>query len=64
MKIKVSFELNMTDKDIKAWANEYGLDLAEVSSDATRHLGELVREHVAQIHHVQEFATIQNYQAR
>lgn len=64
MKIKVSFELNMTDKDMKDWANEYGLDLAEVASDATHHLGELVREHVAQIQHVREFTTIQNYQVR
>ncbi len=64
MKIKISFDLNMTEADMKAWANEYGLDPAEVASDATRHLGELVREHLVQLPHVQEFTTVQNYQVR
>jgi len=64
MKIKISFELEMNDDNLKGWANEYGLDASEVASDATHHLGELVREHVKAIHHVEEFASLKNYQVR
>lgn len=64
MKIKVSFELDMSDANLHAWANEYGLDMSEVASDATHHLGELVRETVKGMMHVEEFATLKNYQVK
>jgi hypothetical protein len=64
VKITISFELNMTDKDMHDWANEYGLSMEEVASDATGHLGELVRAHLAQLPHVKEFTTVQNYHVK
>lgn len=64
MNITISFNLKMSDADLHAWANEYGLDMSEVASDATEHLGSLVREHVAQIMQVREFAVIQEFQVR
>lgn len=64
MKIKISFELEMSDANLRAWANEYGLDMSEVASDATHHLGELVREHIKAMYHVEEFATLRNYQVK
>lgn len=64
MNIKISFDLVMDEAQLHAWANEYGLDASEVASDATNHLGELVREHVKAIHHVEEFAALKNYHVR
>lgn len=64
MKIKISFELEMSDKNLHAWANEYGMDMSEVASDATHHLGELVRENVKAMMHVEEFTTLRNYQVK
>ena len=64
MKIRISFELDMNDEQMHYWANEYGLDMAEVASDATGHLGELVQERVKALHHVEEFTSMRNYQVR
>lgn len=63
-KIRISFELEMTPENLKDWANEYGLDLAEASSDATGHLGDLVRAAVKGIMQVEDFATLRNYHVR
>jgi len=64
MKIKISFELEMTDENLHAWANEYGLEMDEVASDATHHLGELVQDKVSRMMHVKEFTTVRNYQVK
>jgi hypothetical protein len=64
MDIKISFTLSMNDDNLKDWALEYGLDMSEVSSDATNHLGELVREHVKAIQHVEEFASLKNFRVQ
>jgi hypothetical protein len=64
VKINISFELEMNDKQMSAWANEYGLDMEDVASDATGHLGSLIREHVKNLYHVEEFASLKNYQVR
>lgn len=64
MKIKVSFELVMSDANLRAWANEYGLSMDEVASDATDHLGELVNAAVKGIMQVEDFATLRNYQVK
>lgn len=63
-KIRISFELEMTPENLKDWANEYGLDLSEASSDATGHLGDLVRAAVKGIMQVEDFATLRNYHVR
>lgn len=64
MKIKISFELEMTPKQLRDWANEYGLDMSEVASDATGHLGELVQATIKGMSHVQDFTTVRNYQVK
>lgn len=64
MKIKISFELEMSDTNLRAWANEYGLDLSEAASDATGRLGALVNAAVKGIMQVEDFATVRNYQVK
>ncbi len=64
MKIKISFELEMSDANLHAWATEYGLDMSEVASDATHHLGELVEAEIKAMIHVAEFTTLRNYQVK
>jgi hypothetical protein len=64
MKIKVSFELEMSPDNLRDWANEYGLDMSEVANDATHHLGELIRETVKGMSHVEEFTFMKNYRVQ
>lgn len=64
MRIKISFELEMSDANMRDWATEYGLDMSEVASDATHHLGELVQEIVTDVPLVKEFASVKNYEVR
>jgi hypothetical protein len=61
MEIKISFTLNMNDEQMHAWANEYGLDMGEVSSDATGHIGEIVQATVKSIPHVQDFTRVTGF---
>lgn len=61
MKIKISFELEMSPENLKDWANEYGLGMVEASSDATNHLGALIFEQVKTMQHVEQFATVKHF---
>lgn len=63
-KITVSFDLEMSDKDLHAWANEYGLDMSEVANDARGHLGELILAQLKGMMHVEEFTSLRNYQVK
>lgn len=63
-KITISFDLEMSDKNLHDWANEYGLGMSEVVNDARGHLGELILAHVKGMMHVEEFATVRNYQVK
>lgn len=49
MKIKVTLEFNV---DPAAWANEYGLDIADAADDARNFIPTLVREYVGEMSHV------------
>lgn len=64
MNITITIKLNMDDAQMKAWAREYGLNTEEVASDATHHIGELVREHVEAMPHVEEFTTVKSFQVK
>lgn len=64
MRIKISFELEMSDANLKAWAEEYDLGMAEVSNDARNYLAGLVQEAVKNQPHVREYASVKNYEVR
>lgn len=61
MEIKMTINLHMTDADLHAWANEYGLSMDEVASDASGHLGELVQATIANISQVKDFTSITRF---
>lgn len=64
MQIKMTVTVHMSDAQRKSWANEYGLDMSEVNEDAKEHLGALVYEHVKQVPHIGEFATVTNFKVQ
>ena len=61
MQIKMTVTLHLSADQMRAWANEYGLDADEVADDAREHLSALVYEHVKQIPHVGEFASLTDF---
>lgn len=61
MQIKMTVTLHLSEAQRKAWADEYGLDMDEVNEDAKGHLSALVHEHVKQIPHVGEFASLTGF---
>lgn len=61
MQVKMSVTLHLSDEQMHAWANEYGLDMEEVATDATEHLGALVHEAIKQVPHVGEFASLTGF---
>lgn len=61
MQIKMNVTLHMTDEQMRSWANEYGLDMSEVASDATEHLAGLVHEQIKQMSHVREFTSLTGF---
>ena len=61
MKIRMTITLDMDDTQMHSWAHEYGLDMDEVASDASEHIGDMVREHVENISQVRDFATITRF---
>lgn len=64
MDIEISFTLHLDDNQMKDWALEYGLNLSEVASDATNHLGALVLENIKTMMHVEQFTTVKNYHVK
>jgi hypothetical protein len=62
MKFNISFELDMDDEQMHAWARAYGLTMDQVASDASHKLGELVRTRIAAIAHVEDYTTMTHYQ--
>jgi hypothetical protein len=64
MEIKISLTLSMNDEQMHAWANEYGLDMDEVSSDATGHISEIVHATIKNIPHVQDFTRVTGFMVK
>lgn len=61
MKIQISITLDMSDAQLQDWADEYGFDVSEAASDATRHLGNLVQGTVSYISQVQDFTSMTGF---
>lgn len=61
MDIQITIKLHMDDTQLRDWAHTYGLDMSDASSDATGHIGELLKAAVEMQPHVKEFTTITKF---
>lgn len=61
MQIKLNITLHMSNEQMRSWANEYGLDMNEVSADAREMIAGLVHEQVKQMPHVREFTSLTGF---